>query len=399
VSSLVWETQRYISPTQYEHFLVENFKLDRAIFLRELKKPPRAVVWPFGRYSDLTLNIAKRAGYQFSLTLDPEPSDAADLMRIARYLPTRDPKLGDEIEYLKFQDRLPTVQRLACLNPAELISDDAKEFDRRLGVVIERAREIGVTNVLIPAAFVDHNQKVQSWFPNSVTHVQSDYLSRLVWQIRTRAGVAPTVSIPLKEMQDAGMTDEQIQQWFQDLGRMVPVQSLLFNDLNHFENPRLPASKAEINGFWQTRKVRNLLDLTALPAYERQALKGIWQVDQYRPNVQVFTIKSGLDRFSVSDAIDLTLFKTSFQVNAFSATLQNIDRAGLLTTESVRRRVGVWLSDSMPPDSASLKEASLYFQANKGTALGWCPNLWLENIPNAQEVSPAVSAARFPLKP
>jgi hypothetical protein len=43
--------------------------------------------------------------------------------------------------------------------------------------------------------------------------------------------------------------------------------------------------------------------------------------------------------------------------------------------------------------------ASLYFQANKGTALGWCPNLWLENIPNAQEVSPAVSAARFPLKP
>ncbi len=392
-------TGTYESQSQYEQFLIQNFKLDRAIFKRELKKLPRALVWPFGRYSEKSLDIAKRAGYQFALTLDPEPSDAADLLRIARYLPTRDPKLGEEIEYLRFQDRLPTVQRMACLDPAELISNSAQEFDRRLGVFIERTREMGVTNVVIPAAFVDQNQTVQSWFPTSASGVKSDDLSRIVWQVQTRAGVSPTISVPLKEMQRSGMSQSQIDHWFQDLGRMVPVQSLLIRDLQQVDRQNVIDKKAPVDGPWQTRAIRNHLDLTALPAYEQQAFKGVKTINAFRPGVQLYTLKHGEENFTVSDAIDLTLFTTSIDKNALNTAVNNIEQAGLLSKETTRRRVGLWLTDLAPPNPDQLSQASLYFQAHKGTAIGWCPDLWLQNHPNAAEVAPAVSAARFPLRP
>jgi len=392
-------TGTYESQSQYEQFLIQNFKLDRAIFQRELKKSPRALVWPFGRYSEKSLDIAMRAGYQFALTLDPEPSDAADLMRIARYLPTRDPKLGEEIEYLRFQDRLPTVQRLACLNPAELFSESAEEFDRRLGIVIERTREMGVTNVVIPAAFVDQNHTVQSWFPNSVSSVKTDNLSRIVWQIQTRSGVSPTISVPLKDMRRSAMSEAQIEQWFKDLGRMVPVQSLLISDLQQVDQQNAADNNGPVDGPWQTRARRNHLDLTVLPAYEKQAFNGVKAVSAFRPGVQLYTLKNGEDSFSVSDAIDLTLFKTSMQKDVFTRAVNNIQQAGLLSKESTRRRVGLWLSDLVPPNPDQLGQASSHFQAHQGTAIGWCPDLWLQNHPNAAKIAPAVSSARFPLRP
>ena len=400
-------THQYETASQHQQFLRDNFKRDRLVFQRELKRVPRAVVWPFGRYSNETLDIAKQAGYTFALTLEPEPSDAADLLRIARYLPTRDPKLGDEIEYLRFADRLPTVQRLACLDPAELTAESLQESDLKLGILIERARQLGLTQVVIPAAFMDQEQKIQSWFPTQTTGVKADRLSRLVWQMQTRAGVSPTLSVPLTAMQQSGMTSAEIQKWFEDLGRMVPVHSLMIRDLNNFGDKTPAPENVTIDGSWQIRENRNRLKLAELPEYERLALTGFKQVAAFRPSVQLFTFKNATlnidqnvkQNIRISNAIDLTLFTTSLEKDAAEQTIKRMQQSGLLDSEASRRRVGLWIDDSLPPNPEKLKLTSQSFQAQKGTAFGWCPNLWLENQPDAAEIAPVISSARFPLKP
>ena len=41
---------------------------------RELGRAPRAIAWPYGRYTQSAVEIAKALGFRFALTFDPEPA-------------------------------------------------------------------------------------------------------------------------------------------------------------------------------------------------------------------------------------------------------------------------------------------------------------------------------------
>ena len=56
----------------------------------------------------------------FALTLDPEPADAAVPMALARDLPTANPVLAEIDANLRFRPRLPSMQRMVCVDPATL---------------------------------------------------------------------------------------------------------------------------------------------------------------------------------------------------------------------------------------------------------------------------------------
>jgi hypothetical protein len=188
---------------------------------------------------------------------------------------------------------------------------------------------------------------------------------------------------------------------------MVPVHSLMIRDLNNFGGMTPAPENVTIDGSWQIRENRNRLKLAELPEYERLALTGFRQVAALRPSVQLFTFKNATlnidqnlkQNIRISNALDLTLFTTSLEKDAAEQTIKRMQQSGLLDSEASRRRVGLWIDDSLPPNPEKLKQTSQSFQAQKGTAFGWCPNLWLENQPDAAEIAPVISSARFPVKP
>ena len=53
--------------------------------------PPRAMVWPYGRYTGSGLEVAKALGFTFAVTLEPEPAYTSDLFAINRYFPSQIP--------------------------------------------------------------------------------------------------------------------------------------------------------------------------------------------------------------------------------------------------------------------------------------------------------------------
>ena len=52
---------------------------------RELGRAPRAIAWPYGRYTQSAVEIAKDLGFRFALTFDPEPALASRPLAIARF--------------------------------------------------------------------------------------------------------------------------------------------------------------------------------------------------------------------------------------------------------------------------------------------------------------------------
>ncbi len=57
-----------------------------------LGHPPRAIAWPYGRYTGPALQVAKELGFAFALTLEPEPAYTSNLDAIQRYYPDGPPQ-------------------------------------------------------------------------------------------------------------------------------------------------------------------------------------------------------------------------------------------------------------------------------------------------------------------
>ena len=60
----------------YRERITEDLQRSRALMTRELGQAPRAIAWPYGRYTRLSTEAAAAVGFRFGLTFDPEPADA-----------------------------------------------------------------------------------------------------------------------------------------------------------------------------------------------------------------------------------------------------------------------------------------------------------------------------------
>ncbi len=85
----------------------------RARIAAETGRAPRALVWPFGRFSGPALTAARDAGFTLALTLEPEAADARTPLALHRYYPTRDPDLGTIMFNLGFRPPVAETVRLA----------------------------------------------------------------------------------------------------------------------------------------------------------------------------------------------------------------------------------------------------------------------------------------------
>src|SRR4029077_495519 len=116
---LTWQydprTGTYEDDVAYMARLRTDLSKSRAMMETNFGHPPRAMVWPYGRYTGPALDVAKELGFSFALTLNPEPAYTSEVSAIAGYLPSATPTLADIVRNLLFEsDRTPLL-RIACL--------------------------------------------------------------------------------------------------------------------------------------------------------------------------------------------------------------------------------------------------------------------------------------------
>jgi biofilm PGA synthesis lipoprotein PgaB len=387
---------RYEDEAAHRQRLADDLRMSRDLIARELGVAPRTVVWPFGRYSATAVEVAQSLNYRFALTLDPEPADAALPMALSRYLPTHDPKLGEVDMNLRYVEELPAATRFVCVDPAKLWTGDLAGTDERLGKLIERLRKLGATAALIDAAQAGSDGRLTgTWFPNTQLPMQADLLSRLAWQLQTRAGVQAFVRLPVAAAQATLGSDQRVRALFRELGVMVPTSGLWLDDA-----PALSAKTAAPGEGgampWQTYRQRRDFDGAGLPAGDALALQAFHEVERARPRLRL-ALQGGEGAPAVPSAlVDLTW--STVPSGAAEATVQAITTqrpAGI----NPARRTGLWWAGGPPPGAGELGKTMRALQVGGGTALGWCPDVMADDQPAAASVAPDVSASRFPLRP
>jgi poly-beta-1,6-N-acetyl-D-glucosamine N-deacetylase PgaB len=260
----------YETEASYRQRIRADLEHSRALMQKELGRPPRALAWPFGRYTQAARQEALAAKYEFLLTMDPEPGFPEDLPQVPRLYPVRDPDLPTMVDRV-VPDPSGAV-RLVGLNPSTLLGRDARAFEKKLGAAIERVRVLGATTVIVDAAIRGASNQLEGvWFPNQLLPVKADVLSRIVWQMRTRAHVQVAVSVPVSAARATLGSDDAVLRLFEDLGYSASADALLLDQAPALA--AIPLDSAAGRFSWEVRRRRNAVNLSSFPAADALALR------------------------------------------------------------------------------------------------------------------------------
>lgn len=199
------EQKRYETEQEYHSRIAQDFSIQRQLFMQYLGKPPRVVVWPYGRYNAITMEVAKNAGVQmaFNLGADKKPAFAiSDVWGINRIIVDNwDTDFFANIIRNKGMSVAEPIR--AAQVDLDLIYDpeSSAATEKNLGKLIERLVEMGVNTVFLQAFNdSDASGNIKSvYFYNRVLPVKADIFSHAAHQLSIR-GMAiyawmPTLSV------------------------------------------------------------------------------------------------------------------------------------------------------------------------------------------------------------
>ena len=388
--SLGYEDER-----QYRLRIREDLSKSAALMKRELGRAPRALIWPYGRYTVPADDIAREVGFTYALTLDSEPADTSKPMALARYLIARDFDFKNIANDLRSLNEPPTVQRLVRMNPATVWTTDVRETEARLGRVIERVRKLGATSIVIDAALERDGTLSATWFPNSELPMRADVFSRFAWQMHTRAGVEVFGRLPVKAALNNLKDPERVLALFRAFGAAAPIDGFVLEDV-----PQLAAITArdgvESETPWDVRMRRDAVESSGLNSSDAFALRCFRIVEAARPRLSLALFTNSQTMVWPSSIADMTLIATPDNPKEASRQLDGLKKLANSPT-LVPRRLGIWIEGQKPPSSADLNNIARMFQKNGISLIGWADDM-IGDKPPAAEVAGSVSASSFPVK-
>lgn len=399
------QANQYEDPARFEARVRQDMMANNQLFVRELGKAPRAFIWPYGRYSLKTIEIARSLGYRFALNLNDEPSSVKEPMEIARYLPERNPGLNAMLTDLAHQPGFAPAARLLGIDIRQVWSPQASQFDRQLGQLIEDVRKLGPTAVVFKPYEVNQDGSIASWFAQKGTVVAStNAATRLTWQLQSRAAVEVYAQVSLQELLDALGSHERMLDWFDALGRHVPLSGIVFEEANWINT--LQIEQLPVQGPWDVRQARRNINLAAQTPEAQLALRAFRQVERYRPTLDLVArvpatpdavIDTSVLMPMVPSVIDLLLFESA----ALEGSPEGL--AGSLPLFAQKpaayRRIGFWLGDVQTMQQAQrIAQQSRSLIAAGVSALGWQAELGPEFDAAVDVLAPTVSAATFPVR-
>jgi biofilm PGA synthesis lipoprotein PgaB len=229
---------------------------------------PRTLVWPFGRYNAAGIAAAQAAGYSVMFGLQPGRGDTDRLDSIPRYYPARNPDAAG-LAGLLVPEKQPGPHRFTLVDPADIAAKtDPAEREAGLGRLIDATRLLGLTAVHLEA-FSGHaadGRPAAAYFPGSQFSTGPDYLGRMAWQLRTRAGVSVVLRVPLTGTAEAD---------WRALGRIVPFDGVMFSDFvcGRDDPARLQAALRILREYQPEAKLHLRVAATPAAAGDWTALK------------------------------------------------------------------------------------------------------------------------------
>jgi biofilm PGA synthesis lipoprotein PgaB len=199
------EREEYETEQEYRERIENDFKLQGKLLRKELGFVPETVAWPFGKYNEVTLEIAEKNGINFTFTLEEGYASINRLDQVNRNLIENRPIDAFIRTIEKPEGKKEGIRAVQVDLDLIVATDSPEKTDENLGKLIERLVEMKVNTVFLQAfADPEGTGNIKSvYFHNSVLPVRSDIFGWASHQIMIRDisvyAWMPTLSIVLPD--------------------------------------------------------------------------------------------------------------------------------------------------------------------------------------------------------
>ncbi len=196
------DNKTYETEEEYRARIEADFIAQKNLFKEKLGFAPRVVVWPYGRFNQISVEIAKKTGISSTFNLEEGLSSIENLDAVNRNI-VENTGMEHFIKMLK--DPLGDKPMIRAMQvDLDLVYDpDMDRMDMNLGKLIDRLAAMYVNTVFLQAfADPEGTGNIKSvYFHNSILPVRADFFSHAVHQMAIRKMMVyawmPTLSIEL----------------------------------------------------------------------------------------------------------------------------------------------------------------------------------------------------------
>ena len=185
-------SEKYEDDQSYRLRIISDLRQSVQLIEQHLGVKPRVMVWPYGAYNQVTINIAKSLGMPITMSLDEGVVDVKKLNNIHRLLVGNESSIADFVwlisNSLKGNEE---PIRVMHVDLDYVYDKNVKQQEKNLDKLLDRIKHMGVNTVYLQAfADPDGDGNTNSlYFPNRHLPMRADLFNRVSWQLRTRAEV------------------------------------------------------------------------------------------------------------------------------------------------------------------------------------------------------------------
>jgi len=194
------KTGRYESDEAYRKRIRKDLARNIELIKRKTGRSPRVVVWPYGAYNQVTIDIARELGMPIAMSLDDGKNSPIQLGNIRRILLGSNANLANFVWSINYRIKPgPEPVRVAHVDLDYLYDPDPDRQNKNLGLLLDRIKALGVNTVYLQAfADPDGDGNADSlYFPNRHLPMRADLFNRVSWQLKSRVGVEVYAWLPV----------------------------------------------------------------------------------------------------------------------------------------------------------------------------------------------------------
>ncbi|AUD78758.1 poly-beta-1,6-N-acetyl-D-glucosamine N-deacetylase PgaB [Kangiella profundi] len=187
----------YETDSEFEKRIIDDLQTSFDVIKQQTGKAPRAIVWPYGSYSEYTWSLAQSIGFQQSLVLEKGTNTLTN-NHIQRHLVSGDPsdiELGLILDPYSYK----APHRAVHIDLDYVYDPDPVQQHKNLSLLLDRVKALNVTHVYLQA-FADPDGDGNAsalYFPNRHLPVRADLFNRVAWQLKTRSNVKVLAWMPV----------------------------------------------------------------------------------------------------------------------------------------------------------------------------------------------------------
>ena len=194
-----YKNGKYETEDAYKNRLRSDFALTVQTLVNHIGKKPRVMVWPYGQFNDVAVQIARQAGMPHYFSLGEKIVNKVGDKHIGRLLLNAETDLNTVKNYLDDIDESKQIQRVLHVDLDYVYDANKAQQAKNLDKLIDRIYRYGVTTVYLQAFSDPDGDGVADalYFPNKYLPVRDDIFGRIAWQLQTRAGVQVYAWMPV----------------------------------------------------------------------------------------------------------------------------------------------------------------------------------------------------------